>query len=58
MGYNVNLEGIGIFSFSLGFGDDKPTEMQSAEDKMTYRKVGVKNINFKASPEFVKECEA
>jgi len=25
---------------------------------MTYRKVGVKNINFKASPEFVKECEA
>ena len=54
MGYNVNLEGIGTFSLSLGFEDDKPTEMQSAEDKMTYRKVGVKDINFKASPEFAR----
>ena len=59
MGYNVNLEGIGTFSFSLslGFEDDKPTEMQSEEDKMTYRKVGVKDINFKASPEFIKEVK-
>lgn len=54
MGYNVNLEGLGTFSLSLGFEDDKPTEMQSDDDKMTYRKVGVKNINFNASPEFVK----
>ena len=57
MGYNVNLEGIGTFSLSLGFEDDKPTEMQSAEDKMTYRKVGVKDINFKASPEFLKSVK-
>ena len=57
MGYNVNLEGIGTFSLSLGFEDDKPTEMQSEEDKMTYRKVGVKDINFKASPEFIKEVK-
>ena len=57
MGYNVNLEGIGTFSLSHGFEDDKPTEMQSEEDKMTYRKVGVKDINFKASPEFVKEVK-
>ena len=57
MGYNVNLEGIGTFSLSLGFEDDKPTEMQSAEDKMTYRKVGVKDINFKASPEFIREVK-
>lgn len=57
MGYNVNLEGIGTFSLSLGFEDDKPTEMQSADDKMTYRKVGVKDINFKASPEFVREVK-
>jgi len=54
MGYNVNLEGLGTFSLSLGFEDDKPTEMQGYDDKMTYRKVGVKNINFNASPEFVK----
>ena len=57
MGYNVNLEGLGTFSLSLGFEDDKPTEMQSAEDKMTYRKVGVKDINFKASPELIREVK-
>lgn len=57
MGYNVNIEGIGTFSLSLGFEDDKPTEMQSEDDKMTYRKVGVKDINFKASPEFLKSVK-
>ena len=35
MGYNVNLEGFGTFSLSLGFEDDKPTEMQGDDDKMT-----------------------
>ena len=35
MGYNVNLEGLGTFSLSLGFEDDKPTEMQGDDDKMT-----------------------
>ena len=57
MGYNVNLEGIGTFSLSLGFEDDKPTEMQGEEDKMAYRKVGVKDINFKASPELLKSVK-
>ena len=57
MGYNVNLEGFGIFSLSLAFEDEKPREMLSADDKMTYRKVGVKDINFKASPEFIKEVK-
>ena len=54
MGYNVNLEGLGTFSLSLGFEDDKPTEMQTDDDMMKYRKVGVKNVNFNSSPEFVK----
>ena len=57
MGYNVNLEGLGTFSLSLGFEDDKPTEMLGEEDKMAYRKVGVKDINFKASPEFLKSVK-
>ena len=57
MGYNVNLEGIGTFSLSLGFEDDKPTEMQGEDDKMAYRKVGVKDINFKASPELLKSVK-
>ena len=53
----MNLEGLGTFSLSLGFEDDKPTEMQGDDDKMTYRKVGVKDINFKASPEFIREVK-
>ena len=57
MGYNVNLEGLGTFSLSLGFEDDKPTEMKGEEDKMAYRKVGVKDINFKASPELLKSVK-
>ena len=57
MGYNVNLEGLGTFSLSLGFEDDKPTEMQSDDDKMTYRKVGVRDVNFKASPDFIKSVK-
>ena len=57
MGYNVNLEGFGTFSLFLAFEDEKPREMLSADDKMTYRKVGVKDINFKVSPEFIKEVK-
>lgn len=57
MGYNVNLEGLGTFSLSLGFEDDKPTEMQGADDKMTHRKVGVRDVNFKASPDFIKSVK-
>ena len=57
MGYNVNLEGFGTFSLSLAFEDEKPREILNPDDKMTYRKVGVKDINFKASPEFIKEVK-
>ena len=54
MGYNVNLEGFGTFSLSLGFEDDKPTEMQGDDDKMTYRTGGVRDVNFKDSHDFIK----
>ena len=57
MGYNVNLEGLGTFSLSLGFEDDKPTEMQGDDDKMAYRKVGVRDVNFKASPYFIQSVK-
>lgn len=57
MGYNVKLDGIGTFSLSLDFKDDKPREMQSSDDKMIYRKVGVKNVNFKSDPKFVKQVK-
>ena len=57
MGYHVNLEGLGTFSLSLGFEDDKPTEMQGDDDKMAYRKVGVRDVNFKASPDFIQSVK-
>ena len=53
----MNLEGFGTFSLSLAFEDEKPREILNPDDKMTYRKVGVKDINFKASPEFIKEVK-
>ena len=57
MGYNVNIDELGTFSLSLDFEDDKPTEMQGDDDKMIYRKVGVKNVNFKPSPDLVKDIK-
>ena len=57
MGYNVKLDGIGTFSLSLDFEDDKPTEMQGDADKMGYRKVGVKNVNFKSDTDLVKRMK-
>lgn len=54
MGYTVKLDGIGTFSTSLDFDDDKPREMLSDDDKMNYRKVTVKDVNYKSDPELVK----
>jgi len=49
MGYNVSIDEIGRFTPSLCFDDDKPNEMASENDKMRYRKVKVRGINFKVS---------
>lgn len=54
MGYTVKLDGLGTFSLSLDFDDEKPVNMKSEDDKMTYRKVTVKDMNFKAAPEIIK----
>lgn len=54
MGYTVKLDGLGTFSLSLDFDDEKPVNMKSEDDKMIYRKVTVKDLNFKAAPEIVK----
>lgn len=54
MGFNVKLDGIGTFSLSVGFDDEKTNEMASDKDKMLYRKVSVKDVNYKADPKLVK----
>lgn len=57
MGYNVKLDGIGTFSLSIGFEDDKPKELEGNADKMSYRKVGVKGMNFKMAPNLLKRLK-
>lgn len=57
MGYNVKLDGIGTFSLSIGFEDDKPKELEGDADKMPYRKVGVKGMNFKMAPILLKRLK-
>ena len=54
MGYTVKLDDIGTFSLSLDFDDNKPVEMNGDDDKMLYRKVTVKDVNYKSSPELIK----
>lgn len=54
MGFNVKLDGIGTFSLSVGFDDEKTNEMESDKDKMLYRKVSVKDVCYKADPKLVK----
>lgn len=53
MGFKVKLDGIGTFSLSIGFDDEKTNEMASDKDKMLYRDVSVKDVNYKADPKLV-----
>ena len=53
-GYTVKVDELGTFSLSLDFDDDKPKVMQQADDKMAYRHVTVKNVNFKVDPSLLK----
>ncbi len=56
-GYGVSLDGLGTFSLSLGFEDGKPTEMQDDDDRMAFRRVGVRGVNFRPSPEFTRDIK-
>ena len=56
-GNNVTLDEIGTFSMSLKFLDDKPTEIQEEDDQMLYRRVGVKDLNFKISPKLIRDIQ-
>jgi len=52
MGHNIKIDGLGVFSLSLGFDESSPSEkeeMQRADDdpKTKYRHVCIKDINFK-----------
>ena len=57
-GHTVKIEGLGTFSLSLGFTDDKGNEMEDElTDKRRIRKVEVRSVKFKPDPELLKEVQ-
>ena len=62
LGHNIKIDGLGVFSLSLGFDTSTPSERTIAEGgasgddiKSKYRHVCIKGINFKPDPELLKE---
>ena len=62
LGHNIKIDGLGVFSLSLGFDMSSPTEQALAKDggesgegtKTKYRHVCVKGINFKPDAQLLK----
>ena len=62
LGHNIKIDGLGVFSLSLGFDTSTPSEeaiaknkQKGEEPKTKYRHVCIKDINFKPDPELLKE---
>ena len=52
MGHNIKIDGLGVFSLSLGFDESSPSEREEMKNpnndpKTRYRHVCIKGINFK-----------
>ena len=52
MGHNIKIDGLGVFSLTLGFDESSPSEMAALKNtddnpKTKYRHVCIKGINFK-----------
>ena len=64
LGHTMKIDGLGVFSLSLGFDTSTPSEKaellkqefdDDADPKLKYRHVCIKGINFKPDPELLKE---
>lgn len=62
LGHSIKIDGLGVFSLSLGFDTSTPSEQalsqeqQDGEDSKTkYRHVCIKGINFKPDAELLKK---
>lgn len=61
LGHSIKIDGLGVFSLSLGFDSSTPSEKsisqeQGGEDlKAKYRHVCIKGINFKPDAELLKD---
>ena len=59
MGHNIKIDGLGVFSLTLGFDESSPSEKAALEDggdhpKTKYRHVCIKGINFKPDQKLLK----
>ena len=54
-GHTVKIDGLGTFSISLGFDDKKGNELKDNSDKMGYRHVKVKSLNFRPDEEIMRK---
>jgi hypothetical protein len=64
LGHNIKIDGLGVFSLSLGFDTSTASEEELArklagedddDPKLKYRHVCIKGINFKPDPDLLKE---
>jgi hypothetical protein len=64
IGHTIKIDGLGVFSLSLGFDTSKASEKEIAgkqdsidgyEPKLEYRHVCIKGINFRPDPELLRE---
>jgi predicted histone-like DNA-binding protein len=58
MGHNIKIDGLGVFSLTLGFDESSPSEkaaLKNPDDnpKTKYRHVCIKGINFKPDPKLL-----
>ena len=58
MGHNIKIDGLGVFSLTLGFDESSPSEkaeLKNVDDnpKTKYRHVCIKVINFKPDPKLL-----
>lgn len=54
-GHTVKIDGLGTFSLSLDFADKKGNELKDNRDKMGYRHVKVKSLNFRPDEEIMRK---
>ena len=60
LGHTIKIDGLGVFSLSLGFDESSPSEMEMAknpgeEPKTKYRHVCIKGINFKPDAQLLEK---
>ena len=56
-GHKVKIDGLGTFSLALGFAEKGDVEISKAGEKIKETTVGVRTVNFKPSPDLLKDLK-